>query len=112
MKRSVLILVIALILIGNSALCAAQFSQQASIRKSHTQERHKVQLSSSVSKSTRFVFRVKRYVYVSPAYENIARTQTITKSTKDVTKVAIAPWWLFRTETAPYSRSLLKVKRR
>jgi hypothetical protein len=84
------ILALALIIIGMRGLCAAQFSQRASMQKSDAQEGNNVQ--ARINKSTglrfgpnvshlvderiegRFVFRVKRYVYVSPAYQSI-RTQ-------------------------------------
>jgi hypothetical protein len=92
-KYSVVILAIALIIIGTREVCMAQFSQRAAIDKSDTQEWNDVQLAIPVNKSTDvllfgtlrlgrnithpvderigggFVFRVKRYVYVSPTYQ-------------------------------------------
>jgi hypothetical protein len=79
------ILALALIIIGMRGLCAAQFSQRASIQKSDAQERLSgtLQFGRTVRHlvderiESKFVFRVKRYVYVPPAYQSI-RTQPAT----------------------------------
>jgi len=86
-KYRVIILATALIIIGMRGLCAAQFSQSASIQKSDTWESNDIQPTIPINKSTctlrlgrnvsrqgehihaGFTFRVRKYVYVSPAYQ-------------------------------------------
>jgi len=94
----VVILAVALLIIGNRALCAAQFSQRPAVRKSDTQEWNDVQLAIPLSKSADllvlgtlrfgqnvtspaeerigggFNCRIKKYVYLTPTYEYV-RTQ-------------------------------------
>ena len=94
----VVILAVALLIIGTRGLCAAQFSQRASVRKSDTQEWNDVQLAIPLNQSTDllvlgtlrlgqhvtspaeerigggFNCRIKKYVYLSPTYEYV-RTQ-------------------------------------
>ena len=64
-RCSVLILATALLIIGMRGVCAAQYSEHASIDKSDAQKCNDVQVVISIDKSmqTRFVFRVKRYFY-------------------------------------------------
>ena len=72
-RHSVLILVTALLIIGMRGVCAAQFSQHASVDKADTQEWNDVQASHPVNERIRggFVFRVKRYIYVAPAAREV-----------------------------------------
>ena len=94
-RYRVIMLAAALLIIGMRGLCAAQFSQRAAIKKSDTPEWNDVQLAIPFSKSTdllmfgtlrfgqnvgqtideriggRFMFRVKRYAYLSPIYQYI-----------------------------------------
>ena len=94
----VVILAVALLIIGNRGLCAAQFSQRPSARKADTQEWNDVQVAIPLSKSADllvlgtlrlgqnvtspaeerigggFNFRIKKYVYLTPTYEYV-RTQ-------------------------------------
>lgn len=97
-KYRVVILAVALLIIGNRGLCAAQFSQRPSVRKSDMQEWNDVQIASPLRKSADllvlgtlrlgqnitspaeerigggFNFRVKKYFYLTPTYEYV-RTQ-------------------------------------
>jgi hypothetical protein len=77
-RYSVVIFVTALLIIGVRGVCAAQYSEHASIEISDTQEWNDVQLTSPIDRSTDFsqlidkrmivgfTFRVKKYGYGFP----------------------------------------------